>query len=465
MRSATCMPRMIAVLLLLGGCGGGGGSGDSGAPPVVTAPTPTPTPTPSPSPTATALSFFVQTGAPVASRIFFYDSDSFRPTGDIAPPEGYTDRNGVLAPGITPFQQPNSVTLSSVAAKFKFAQGVTQHTSQYVVVHGRPEARVLSPLTSLLIRHTDQARLKRQLGISGSLFGLQGTDPDLNTFNPQAEIASGDPTRVADGERMVAAVLRVQAIQAALDLDAAFAFADVRAYIALGEALNARGDQFVFTNERMSDLLGSSAAWSGVRPSTRSAAAHLVNVFVSAISVRVARDRAAQLTLALSGYLQAELAALRRADDDATAATVLALTTPVVDGEIARYAERLPVPTSGFFFPAPDFYRVVSAGPVKLVVDPVNTQFRLDGAFAWSPKHNDFNANSTGSVGFFTGSSTIESVSVPAVNAGQIAVERDVAGDIVISRLNGYRGVSYFDYRTTHPSGGSGSARVYISFR
>lgn len=440
--------------LLVGGCGGGGGGGSGGGPtgPIAGAPTPTPTVTPTP----TAPTYRAATTAPLAVQYRFFQTAAY--TDQLSFP--YGTRDGYIGPNRVPFQTGTIGTTAGTESQWKLAADINVQTSQYFVVHGRPTARALTPVSSLLVRHADAARLKRQLGITGSLFAMTN-DPDLDLYEAQAELATGDTARVMDAERFVAAILRAQAMEAATLGFAGFGSPDQ--FLALGERLNAAGDAFIFTNERMSALLAGTPKWQNVREDVRSAAAHLINAFAAAIGTNASSDRAARYSLASVGYLAAELEALARNNSEAAAAAALQVTAPMIESETIRYGERIPATATGFSFPAPDFYRLEAArSSVIETVKPGASQFFLNGNVVDLPQSNDLTATSSGSPGFFLPAVTIESITLPAGNAREISINRDAEGKITVTPVLGFVGLTYFDYVARNVAGETQVARIYL---
>ena len=441
--------------LLVGGCGGGG-TGGSPTGPIAAAPTPTPTPTVTPTPMSTVPTYRAATTAPLAVQYRFYQTAAF--TDQLSSP--YGTRDGYIGPNRLPFQTGTIGTTAGTESQWKLAAGINVQTSQYFVVHGRPTARALTPVSSLLVRHADAARLKRQLGITGSLFAMT-SEPDLDLYEAQAELATGDTAHVADAERFIAAILRVQAIEAATLGFGGFGSPDQ--FLALGERLNAAGDTFIFTNERMSALLAGTPKWQNVREDVRSAAAHLINAFAAAIGTNVSSDRAARYSLACVGYLAAELDALARNNTEAAAAVALQVTAPMIESETIRYGERIPVTATGFFFPAPDFYRLEAArSSVIETVKPGASQFFLNGNVVDLPQSNDLTATSSGSPGFYLPAVTIESITLPAGNAREISINRDAEGKITVTPVLGFVGLTYLDYVARNVEGETQVARIYL---
>jgi len=446
-----------AGLIALTACGGGDGSGSGGGNVPTPAPTPTPTPPPPPPPpTATAR---VYGSSPATGRLDFY-SDRTR---ENTLTQGFVTRDGLYYPGYAnalvgyigigagaDLSADNSV-------RFKVA-GVTDHeTSMSLSLQAPEAAKMITPVTSLLFAAgADAAKLKTQLGITGSLFGMV-TNPDLATYDAIAEAASSDAARAADAARMAAANVRALAIGAGLEATRYRAVpTDAAGSVRLGnlgyevsECLRDAPAQFIFTNDRMTQVAQCFVRPPDVEPreTILQAVAHLINAYAAAMPVRLETpDDKARWLLGLSGYLVPTVALLVAADTDAAAQAALAVTTQTILDETARYVDHYTYNATGLFMPGPDFLTIAAGDTVAV---PFAT-LRL----------TDIQYGSIENGGVALGG-TLQSVAVPAVNSAQVAATRD--GDTIsVSVAAGFRGVTFFDYVTRSDAGEDRPARVYI---
>jgi hypothetical protein len=233
-------------------------------------------------------------------------------------------------------------------------------------------------------------------------------------------------------------------------------FRDGPNYRAVGQYL-ASHTAFLFDNATMTDLLTSNVAPGRYRPDVLSAAAHLIDAYASAIGVQVSDTAtAAQFTLGLPGYLRLELVSLLNANSADAASRAMAVTSQDILNETAVYREVLPFPTTGNFFPGPDFFVASASASLTITADdPTRGSLISNDVYANGP---------TGSIGFFPSTSQIMSVSVPSANSAKVATVY-LAGLVNVFPLNGFTGTTYFDYVVRHPSGEQGTGRVYVSFR
>jgi hypothetical protein len=208
----------------------------------------------------------------------------------------------------------------------------------------------------------------------------------------------------------------------------------------------------------MSSLLKAAAPAGKYRDDVISAAAHLVNAYAAAIGVQVAdSEQAARFTLGIRGYLLDEIDLLLRANTAAAASAALAVTADQILNRTSRYREVLPFPTTGFFFPAPDFFSLPAGGQISVL---------SSGSGNGAVTANDAYANGpTGSTGFFFANSQTLSISVPAANAAQVTAELRADNTILITPKAGFTGVTWFEYVVRHPGGEQGAARVYVTVR
>lgn len=306
----------------------------------------------------------------------------------------------------------------------------------------------------------DQAKLKTQLGITGSIFGLEGINPDLLVFDPVAESQSTDPARRLDAARLLAANARALALGAlVLDNGITVPIFDFRLVAA---ALASGPNRFLFNqNAEMTAVVAAVPGYGALRPDVQSAIAHLINAYAAAIFDRITdADGASTSMVGVIGWLAPRIRDLKAANNASAAAAALTVTAPQIRDEILRYRERIPITQTGFFFPGPDHYET-----------PVNTPLRLRsgvsmGQLLGYPLENDLNANATGSVGFFGNSgTTITAISVPAANTAQVSATLASDGEIVITPAPGFTGLTYVDYTVRHGGGEVQSARMYVRVR
>lgn len=320
-------------------------------------------------------------------------------------------------------------------------------------------SRSYSAITSLIEWAGSQAAVKTGLGLDNGVFSLT-TNPDLTQFDMPAALASSDSAAQAEGARVAAANLRAQAIAVGLEAlgvsDSYLAFAP--SYRTAGEWIGGHSG-FLFNNANMSALLAS-VAGNRLRPETISAVAHLIDAYAAAIPVQVPdQTTAGQYTLGLYGYLRLEIALLVQTDTVAAANAALAVTTPQIISATQVYRDFAAFPSAGRFFPAPNFFATSSASLL------IRADRAGDPGSNGSLISNDLYANGeTGAIGFFPGNSDVVSVTVPSARAAENSASLG-SGSVVATALNGFKGTTYFDYTVRHPSGETGTARVYVTFR
>ena len=456
MRDLT--PRRLLYLLipvLLAGCGGGsGGSAGGGvvAPPA-TSPTPTPTPTSTPTPAALVRAF---AASPLIGQL------TLQSTAGGPAVMGYTSRQGEYFIGfrngiIVGEAQGGGATPGLDRSTWsKLFVGVDAETLLRFQLNASAEAKVVSPLTSLVVfGASDQAKLKEQFGVTGSVFGLS-IDPDLANFDALKELASGEAARVADGGRMAAANLRVLAVQQGIGAsfsgdrpEEASRQSRMDTIGSLGPCLNALPPSFLFQNARMTALIECERnAVSGLRPmraATISAVAHLVNAYAAAIPLRVeTADERARWLLGINGYLQPAIALLSAADSDAAAAAALTVTTQDILDQTARYVDHYSFGPTDLFVAGPEFLTVASGA-----TQTVETNFL---------RENDWEFQGLNGM---TIAGTVTSVIVPAGNTGEVQASL-MGGNVSVKVASGFRGATYFDYVTRNAAGLERSGRVYV---
>lgn len=318
---------------------------------------------------------------------------------------------------------------------------------------------VYSPTTSLIEYASNQDLVKKALGLDNGVFALS-TNPDLTTYDFVAAQSSGDSATRAEGARVAAANLRAMVPAVAIG-----SFTSVDPYFSsgidyrpVGEFIGGR-NTFLFDNATMSQLLGI-AYGSSYRPEVISAAAHLVNAYAAAIPVQVSDEATAgQFVLGLYGYLRPKLFELAQANSLQAASDVQAITSGQIIADTQIFREKIAFPTTGLFFPSPKFF-TSTTGTLTLRADDTGDPGRNGSMIS-----TDLYANgASGAIGFFASTSSVQSVTVPAAKAGEVSASL-AAGIITVNAVGGFTGTTYFDYAVRHPSGETGTARVYIRFR
>lgn len=373
----------------------------------------------------------------------------------------YCGRDGRFGGSVAGFQVYSFGTFGSISSfdkSYVYVTGVESAGSTLFGYVGPRGALVYSPTTSLIDYAGSQAAVKHGLGLDSGLFAL-ATDRDLTSFDPVVALASTDDATHREGARVAAANLR--ALTAADGLSSVMAgyydpyFRDGPNYRAVGDYL-ASHNAFLFDNATMTDLLTRNVAPGRYRPDVLSAAAHLIDAYASAIGVQVSDTAtAAQFTLGLPGYLRLELVVLLNANSAEAASRAMAVTNQDILNATAVYREVLPFPTTGNFFPGPDFFAASASAPLTIIADTTSGSLVSNDVYANGP---------TGSIGFFPSTSQVMSVSVPSANSAKVATVY-LAGLVTVLPLNGFTGTTYFDYVVRHPSGEQGTGRVYVTFR
>tara|TARA_R110001599_G_scaffold42162_2_gene127156 strand:+ start:881 stop:2020 length:1140 start_codon:yes stop_codon:yes gene_type:complete len=350
-------------------------------------------------------------------------------------------------------------TFGDLSDQAKVGEMIDSSTGAYIRFYAPAAAKIISPVTALLLDGPEQAKLKRQLGITGSLFGLQSIDPDLLTFDPFAEALSNDPARSADAARLFAANARAMSILA-LELTEDLQIFAFDSSSVLSAALANAPDRFLFNdNAEMAAVVSRVPEYATLRPEVQSAIAHLINAYAAAAPIQINKaNPASGYLMGIRGYLLPQIIALRQENSIAAASNALAVTTPQILLQIERYGENIAVTTTGFFLPAPDHYETTANTPLRLVSG------RIVGRLTGHPLENDFHANGPkGSIGFFGSNDTqITAVSVPTMNNGQVSASLGADNEVIITPVPGFTGVTYVDYTVSHPEGETGNARIFV---
>ncbi|MBO9518695.1 MAG: hypothetical protein J7493_11565 [Porphyrobacter sp.] len=339
-------------------------------------------------------------------------------------------------------------------------QGIESAGSTFVQFTGPLGSKIYSPLTSLIDSAGSQAKVKQAFGLDGGVFFL-ATDPDLTVFDPVVALASSDDATRREGARVAAANLRAMATAAGIQ--AVFTgtpdpYGHVSSgmpdYAYLGRWIGT-DSRFIFDNARMTDILVNNRTVSANFRETLSAAAHIIDAYAAAMGVQVSdQPFIAQYVLGIRGYLQPELETLVQTNTPAAAAAAQLVTTDTIRTRIAVFMETVPINTSGFLFPGPDFFWTAS--------DTVSIRAGAGGLPDITNNDLYFRTPAEGS-GIGTGGQVI-SITVPASKASQIDVTLS-AGTITATAVGGFKGTTYFDYRVRIPAGEEATGRVYVTYR
>ena len=455
------------VALALVSCGGGSGSSSSTPTPTpVPSPTPAPTPTPTPVATLPAPTIRAYTSAVVAGEYFFESPDkSFFA-------RGFSSRDGFYYPGFVgqmldySFTNNPAVPASSDFTTYdKTMEGFDQITSSFVYMTAPPDARVITPLTSML-GPVDQTKLKIQFGIVGTADGLQFSDPDLLTYDAISELQSGSPARQQDAVRMLGFHIRALALGLVLDyimLGPNPYQGDVAQYSAIGSSFAPMPSRYLFNETDLVAVFKNSNINHRVfRDDVLTAAAHLVKVYGDAMSLDLRSTNIAQYTNGVQGLLIRKIGELFRDNSAAAASAAMAMTSTRVITETTFYAPTLPFPTSGTLFTSTNFYTVKAGQPLTLrqtfAAAPTYDQF------SYVPTWDDYRINTDNSSSSQrTPRLNSTSVLVPQAYSGDIKAELQADGTIVITPLSGFQGTAYFDYVGTAPDGEHQTGRAFVT--
>lgn len=210
----------VTLLGLLGlcACGGGGSGGSSGeaavvVPPITSTPTPTPAPSASPSPAPVATRFAIAGVGPMAATILFdVDPDMSQPFRSDA--STYTALDGTYGRDIVP-EYPNRVSGSvpSMPTALMMTIGGIDRTTgfRFRFMTAPVGATVVSPLSTLIVAHGDEAAVRAGFGLDAGDEALR-TKLSLLTFDPSAGLKSSDPAVVHDAARLTSINLQLLAL-------------------------------------------------------------------------------------------------------------------------------------------------------------------------------------------------------------------------------------------------------------
>lgn len=472
MRNSSRWASCVAVSLLTS-CGGGGSGGGS----PVAAPAPTPSPTPAPTPTPTPITATARIyAASQATGVLEFTTGDIDTFGNYLA-LGFTSRDGRYFAGFANAiagytgigTEPGANLTTDYASRFKRSDVFDHETGSRIIMNAPANLRMVTPVTSMLVAPgSTAAKLKTQLGINGSLFGMVN-DPDLATFDAVSETESGDAARAAEGARMHAANVRVLAITTGLSaIVEANGFTRPGYNSVLGDirdtntpiealtakCLNSGPNQFIFQNDRMTQVVqcyASNFSFLQLSTTKAQAVAHLIDAYAAALPVRLeSQNDKARWILGLSGYLRPLIGQLVSAQGDTLAQAALSITTPTILNETARYAEHYRYNETGLFNPAPDYFVLTGATSLSFSSSVLVAN---DVVFS----NERFNTR-----GIDSSQGTIQSVSVPSANASQITVVAGASDSYTLTALSGFRGVSYFDYVSTARNGEQRTARAYV---
>jgi hypothetical protein len=480
MRMAKGLAALCAVFILTS-CGGDGGSSGTGSTPAPVTPPMTPPMTPTdPAPIVPATPVGPATirafaGTKAAAYYIFWENPDF--PGQTA--EGFGTRDGLYYPGFSSQIFPFSISLglnvtSDLSAKYKTVDVIDQSTSRFLTLRGVQAARVVTPITSLLYLTNEQERLKQQLGLhNNGTAGLQASDPDLLAYDAVTGLSDGNSGIRQDAARILAANVRAlsMAVAAGVINQGLSPYGQATSFDRVENFLRLAPTRYIFNSIDMTTLATSaaqSAPTGAIRADLLAAAGHLIQTYANTVPTQLSDDdQVAKYTAGIYGWLVPELSELLRENSAAAATAAMAQTPGQVEIAIARFGQRLPFNQDGQIFAATDFYRLTNGSTLRLSQNIAATASPYDQPL-FLPSYNDhyiFNAPS-GNIRSFPSflNGGVRSISIPAANQNEISAQIS-NGDVLISAVGGFRGVSYFDYVTSETGYGQATGRVFVSVR
>lgn len=453
-----CLLFLGTAIFLLSGCGGSGDSGGSAvALPPSSSATPTPTPTPTPPPTATISAVAM---SPMLSSIYFYPYgfSSFERAFAVL-----SDRQGHY-PSVSPLlADVNGPFDANFASYAKSAYGIDPSTNIAYRFRASPTAKLISPITHMLTLGTGQIVLKDQLGLNaGSNAGLS-VDRDLETFDPFQALSSSDIATRADGERILARHLRLNAMACAASqfgftaYPVSFLNCD---FDKVGAHLAEYPRATAFDYSSISTLLLRNTRGSVFKPEIIPATTHVITLFLSLIPDRVSTPtEIAKYQLATAGYLAPLVSEISLDGTSKSANRAMSITLEEMRHAIMRYEEVPIFSPDARYFPAPDFYRMTKGTNIVVRASYNANNTAGDGPFTY----NDIHIHPMPSSIFTTlGEKFITAVEVPTTNTNEVHAHLNADGTVSITALGNFTGLTYFDYVTRHEKGDVARGRVYV---
>jgi len=443
----------LAYLLVLQLTACGGDSPVSSVTPPAPAPAPLPTPTPAPPPVSETRPSIAPTirayaSAPVPGEYNFRDFVANNGA------DGFSSWEGYYYPGflgqILAFSQatPPLKTSDDFTGFDKRYYGFDLITFRFTFLMGPKDARVLTPLTTML-DYEDQAKIKAQFGLTGQPFSFEGPDPNLLYYDAITRLETGSDAEKRDAIRMLSAHIK------ALELGLIFQMlwqgpnpfqGDPANYTAAGNAISALPSRYIFNDTDLSQAFAATdqAIAQNLRADVLLAAAHILNQYARAVTNNLTAANIPQYTNGAYGFALNRIYSLFRENSAAAASRAMLVTEADAVIQTQRYAETLPFIKGNTLYPAIDFYRV-DAGS-SLTLEPTYRPAPVFGQFSYSPSLNDVYIMADTSSNQVKMAAFLDSVEVPARNAGELSAELKPDGSVLITPKPGFTGVTYFDY-------------------
>jgi hypothetical protein len=474
------LPIVVSVLtLILAGCGGSSAPGGGGSP--APAPAPAPTPTPTPTPTVTTRVF----GSSLAAALIDFTDGNFEAVG-LFTALGFTARDGRYSPGFANAiaaytglgTSPGASLQNDYSLFYKQIRAVDHETGILIEYDSPANFIMATPVTSMLVVNgTSEAKVEQQLGITGGPLALT-VNPNLSTYDAIQEIESGEPARVADGERMLAANLRAMTLWVGLK-----ATVEARAFLSPSNfnvlysdnravppgapfnptsafCMRERPAEFVFERATLVAMIAcyTQSPVNGYVPPTgvrAEAIAHVISTYARAIPARLTtRAERARWLLGLRGYLVPLIGQIYNAPDDSVAQSALTITQSTVVNETSIYENHLRYNETGRFMPGPDFVTLRSGTAISYSIAPiVNNDYVLSNE----------KVNTRGIDLAATRIIRLESAPDNTNKARTVLVLIGPNGsEFTTTASPDFKGATYFDYFGRASNGEERLARVYI---
>lgn len=445
---------LASCLISLAACGGGGGSSAPTPPAPTPTPTPTPPPPPPPPPAPSSTTFTSgAVGAIVGFADFDVDGDGeFVGSADL---RGSTNRQGEFGQDVSGKLGLGGFA-DEAAAEPIYAISVSGNDSASglaYALYAPTGATTVSPITTLLYFADDPAQVRTGLALDSGTAPLRSA-PDLLTFDVPRSLSSSNANERFDASRLT--VINLHLLNLASLVSAA-------QFVDRGFPLDSFGESFAdFIAQNSSaafddpDYIGEYLQANfdcGGSPEALEALAELVAKFGSIVPDRIDDlELAAKYSLLFRFTVTPEFRRLCAAPTGAAIAEVRAITAQEIEDQLAVFSSATPPDLSGTLFAAPD-YREFQAPSLTLTARcdlPTDSQRQ-------SPYCNDQE--------FGEGLDGLSLVSVTSGNSSQLSVSLASNGQITMSALNGFRGLTFFDYVVQYQNEPGVQSRVYVRIR
>ncbi|WP_460985865.1 hypothetical protein [Sphingobium sp. TomTYG75] len=434
----------ISIIAMTSGCGGG--SGEESAPPAPSTPAPTPTPT----------TFSVVAVGPLLSTVLI-DANGNGQFGDGSDGNTPTSMTGTFGTAVT-VAKPSRISGTIPASPLYRMQALGVDSTMgfaFSRLRAPVGASVISPLSTVIDAHGNQATVRNALGLSTGPMALR-SETNLLTFNPvegrnsSSSMVSEDAARITTINMQILALGVLTKDTNGDSIDASVSVQEVANYLA--QIINENGDARLTEKSAILAALNKSRNVVSSPPGRLEAAADLLQKYFSAMPERLSDDTSIEAwAYAYRFYVLPEIAILLAQWPNPATARISSITEVDIQTAVQTFASAS-VPAMTDYVGITDYRELNPFSVVPYSYTAPNDCSSMRALFC-----NDYV--------LFSGMPSGVITSVINDNPSEIAVSLSAQGVVTVSRVGSFIGLSSFTYTGRSPEGFASRGQVYVRVR